>query len=407
MRVVFSLLFLLIQVSLWSQSTKGLQAYYSFDDCNLIDNSGNQSPGLLTPPDSCDCGVSNKALFLFNPATDAILTGSINSVFDLNDFTVSFYFKPVRPTGNQVLMSRRSTCTDNNVFSINYTGSSGTIDVKIQESPTKQNNMRTRVEAGRCWHHVVITRKNNVAQLWLNGRLKVESKASGRVKIGNNGLLLLGRSNCLGVLESPFDGFLDELRIYNRPLSREEILELDLRPDQLSNFDIVDLFLGDTVATNIPSTCADQFNWTPATGVLDPTRGETTIKPTAPGTFSYRITMSDLKYGCVAIDTIQINVIDPDSVDCKVLYLPTAFTPNDDGLNDFFRISNYLSIDELESFEIFDRWGNRVFSTNSLSDAWDGKHQGQAVNPGVFAWKVIYTCQNGKQTRFGKVTVIR
>jgi gliding motility-associated-like protein len=117
--------------------------------------------------------------------------------------------------------------------------------------------------------------------------------------------------------------------------------------------------------------------------------------------------MTDEVSGCVATDSIQITVVDPSSLDCREAYLPNAFTPNDDGVNDTYGISNPYALQELISFEIFDRWGSRVFATADPFMRWDGTYQNKEVNPGVMQYKVRYICNGEEEERFGTLMVMR
>ncbi|MFN9940082.1 MAG: gliding motility-associated C-terminal domain-containing protein, partial [bacterium] len=87
--------------------------------------------------------------------------------------------------------------------------------------------------------------------------------------------------------------------------------------------------------------------------------------------------MGDAASPCVATDSIYISVVDPNTLSCNTVFLPGAFTPNGDGLNDVYGISNPYAIQQLHTFEIFDRWGARVFYTTQVFDQWDGSFQGQ------------------------------
>ncbi|MEN8838963.1 MAG: gliding motility-associated C-terminal domain-containing protein, partial [Flavobacteriales bacterium] len=77
------------------------------------------------------------------------------------------------------------------------------------------------------------------------------------------------------------------------------------------------------------------------------------------------------------------------------MYVPSAFTPNNDGDNDEFR-PIFNSIDARKyNLQIFNRWGELLFETTDYSDAWDGTFQGQKVPQGTYIWKVSYKEENG------------
>jgi gliding motility-associated-like protein len=95
------------------------------------------------------------------------------------------------------------------------------------------------------------------------------------------------------------------------------------------------------------------------------------------------------------------------------IYVPNVFSPNEDGINDHLLISAGTDVEEIESFTIFDRWGNVIylneqFKPNDPSEAWDGKRKGGTMNPGVFAYKMIAKFEDGRlEIRYGDVTLMR
>ncbi len=106
---------------------------------------------------------------------------------------------------------------------------------------------------------------------------------------------------------------------------------------------------------------------------------------------------------CSATDTMQIKR------DCY-LNIPNAFTPNADGDNDYFLPREILS-SGLTSFsmQIFNRWGETVFSTNSLNGrGWDGKFGGQDQPMGAYVYKINAAFKNKDIKEFvGNVTLLR
>lgn len=89
------------------------------------------------------------------------------------------------------------------------------------------------------------------------------------------------------------------------------------------------------------------------------------------------------------------------------LYIPNAFTPNNDGINDNFSIMGD-GIDELE-VHIFNRFGEIIFTSNSLDSKWDGTYQSLPVPNGVYVYKVkaINKIKNKWVEKDGHVTVMR
>ncbi len=91
--------------------------------------------------------------------------------------------------------------------------------------------------------------------------------------------------------------------------------------------------------------------------------------------------------GCVATDSVYINVRR-----LRKVFIPTAFSPNHDGINDFFYIRGAQpNVQEIERLEIFDRWGRPLFKAynfqpNSTYGGWDGSFQGEDLPTGTYIY---------------------
>ena len=117
-------------------------------------------------------------------------------------------------------------------------------------------------------------------------------------------------------------------------------------------------------------------------------------------------------HGCdsTVIMTLTLDGTEPDTVaveetDPNVLYLPNAFTPNEDGKNTIF-LPVFTNPDEIEEYrmEIYNRWGGLVFRTEEITFGWDGSN----AMEGVYAVMVHYTSRGAKpKTVKGSVTLIR
>lgn len=93
--------------------------------------------------------------------------------------------------------------------------------------------------------------------------------------------------------------------------------------------------------------------------------------------------------------------------ECEV-YIPNAFSPTADGNNDLFipQLNCYF---EYYKFEIFDRWGNQVFYTESQDEGWDGSSNGIDLNQGIYVWRLEKSFENniGVTVETGIVHLIR
>jgi len=129
----------------------------------------------------------------------------------------------------------------------------------------------------------------------------------------------------------------------------------------------------------------DSYEW--STGEINDT-GEITVSPEE--TTTYSVTVTD-EMGCTATDDITIFVRQPVCDETDV-FLPSAFTPNGDGVNDvLFLRSNF--IDEMELL-IYNRWGEEIFYTNDQSIGWDGTYKGAMLAPDVYAYTLRVVCIN-------------
>ncbi len=103
----------------------------------------------------------------------------------------------------------------------------------------------------------------------------------------------------------------------------------------------------------------------------------------------------------MAKDTVIIIV----NIPCGELFVPTAFSPNNDGANDELYVYGNC-ITSLE-FAIFDRWGEKVFETNDKAIGWDGKYKGKDMNAGSFAYYVTATVNGEIIRKKGAIALVR
>lgn len=394
--------------NLWGQTNVGLVARYTFDN-DFNDASGNTTNSALPAGNpGFVCGVVERAVS-FNGGADALsIIGDVITEFDTEDFTVGFYFKATGTDGIQYLLSKRSTnCQTTNAFYIRYRPSTRNINVYFAETPERSINLVSELPAGNCWYHIAVVREGARLKLFVNGRLVANQGTVGRADIKNDGKLLFGATTCYGPNETPFRGLLDEVRIYNRALRENEATGLyTQRPDNIISNDTI-VFLGAPVPIRLAPTCATEFSWSPTAGVFLADVGATSILPPNAGVFTYTLSFRDQFSTCRATDSIRITVVDPRTLECGKVLLPNAFTPNGDGLNETFGISNPYSIGELRLFEIFDRWGGRVFVTANPFAQWDGFHLGQPVNPGVMWYKILHVCNGAEKLVTGSFMVMK
>lgn len=91
----------------------------------------------------------------------------------------------------------------------------------------------------------------------------------------------------------------------------------------------------------------------------------------------------------------------------RELLIPNAFTPNGDGLHDYFKIAN-ITNEKLIDFKVFNRWGTIMFRTTDPLEGWDGTNKGQAQPMGVYGYVIRIGYADGNvDTYKGTVTLLR
>ncbi len=197
-----------------------------------------------------------------------------------------------------------------------------------------------------------------------------------------------------------FDRFGCEERI-NVPINQPPPIIVEAGPDITVN-------LGETADLNAfytPEIMGDTIYWTPdslmdCTNCLDPN-----VLPAGSTTYEIVVQNED---GCLDVDSITVFVTEN-----RPLFIPNGFTPNFDGVNDYFNVYTGAAVDFIESMEIYDRWGNLIYrgtdlEANNPNVGWDGTFRGKDLNPSVFAYVIHVRFIDGVVLLYeGDVTLVR
>jgi gliding motility-associated-like protein len=112
------------------------------------------------------------------------------------------------------------------------------------------------------------------------------------------------------------------------------------------------------------------------------------------------------------VDTTSVPVItpppgQPNPSTFTGFHMPNAFSPNQDNNNDLFEF--YVGWDVTSfNLQLFDRWGNMVFATQTTGDFWDGYYKGKLVNTGIYTYVLEYeSSETGSSVKTGNITLIR
>ncbi|NOT37544.1 MAG: T9SS type B sorting domain-containing protein [Saprospiraceae bacterium] len=179
-------------------------------------------------------------------------------------------------------------------------------------------------------------------------------------------------------------------------------VQTDIAPD-------IELKLGEskTIDLNILTDrlAIRSIQWNPAdylscSDCEDPTTN-------TPISIEYEVTITDTN-GCKSVERIKIKVEDPE------IWLPNIFSPNGDGINDWlYPISSNPEVTKINIFQVFDRWGNLMYSNEGFKPddqlkGWNGTSRNERCNPGVYGYWLEAELINGKKWILkGDVTIVK
>lgn len=121
-----------------------------------------------------------------------------------------------------------------------------------------------------------------------------------------------------------------------------------------------------------------------------------------PGSYPIQLTSSA---GCDSLVTLNL--------DFYKVFTPNAFSPNGDGVNDYFSILGEADLVEIKSLQVFDKWGNLAYfgehlPPNQASSGWDGTFGGKLSATGIYVYTALLIMDDGQERRFsGSVSLIR
>lgn len=130
------------------------------------------------------------------------------------------------------------------------------------------------------------------------------------------------------------------------------------------------------VPTVSPGGGTYEYAWTPTPGLISATDSVTTATPSETTTYTFTVTSP---LGCQAEASVEVLVFDK-------VYIPDAFSPNGDGINDLWEIRN--AQDQLEEISVYNRWGELVFHAKSYEVPWNGRYLGVQVPGGTYQYSI-------------------
>jgi gliding motility-associated-like protein len=149
------------------------------------------------------------------------------------------------------------------------------------------------------------------------------------------------------------------------------------------------------------ATGGNNYTWTPSSNIecLDPPCSHVLLKSNLASRFT--ITTDG---PCAFPSNLNVSLSQTQSD----VYLPNAFSPNGDNINDIFLPKFNCDAVTFYNLQIFDRWGNLMFESSNKEMGWNGKHENEYLNPGVYPYVLQFELHgSGRKVKSGDVTIIR
>jgi gliding motility-associated-like protein len=150
------------------------------------------------------------------------------------------------------------------------------------------------------------------------------------------------------------------------------------------------------IGGNPTASTATNYVWIPATGLNNPNIPNPTTSTTL--TTTYTVIVTDAN-GCTNWDTVTVYIY-------PEIDIPSGFSPNGDGKNDYWVIDNIHQFPDCE-VEVYNRWGEQLFYSKGYSTPWDGKYKGQDVPVGTYYYIIRLNSKLYPKDYTGPLTVFR
>jgi gliding motility-associated-like protein len=182
-------------------------------------------------------------------------------------------------------------------------------------------------------------------------------------------------------------------------------LQLKVKEISIAAPDSLAITQGEEVTINTTSLDKNLvYEWSPPDDLSCVNCPKTIAKPSESIDYTVKGTRKD---GCEAEAKVNIKVFKRGEV-----FIPTAFSPDDNGINDAFTVFGNEGVSQVLDYSIFDRWGNQIFNQknfppNDASYGWNGKYRDEQAQQGVYIYKIQVKMANGKVRDFSGDVMVR
>jgi gliding motility-associated-like protein len=339
------------------------------------------------------------------------------------DFSIEFFIKTSSLSPLMAIVSKGDATTP----SFGVWMSAGFIIASASDGTTVVPvNGFTNVADGN-WHHVaVVFDRDDKITIYTDGAFDNDANMSTVGNVDNIDLLRIGAANVAGSPLQNFNGYIDEVRIWNKALTTGEITSRStthINPNTVNN--LVGYWdMNDNSAPTIidcsTSGATGQMVGSASLSLDAPTlifpflprwstnQTGTTVFVSPTDTAKYKLEIGYCKYA--SVDSITINVVECEDIDDSGLissvWVPSAFTPNGDFKNDVFKVQG-ANITYYE-IKIFNRFGNILYHSRDILAGWDGTFEDRYVQDGAYAYIITYRDRKGEEfTKHGTVSIMK
>ena len=372
---------------------------YDFKNCVLAANLSNVGDLKNSAPLNCDCGIEDEALILDGQRIEFPV--SLDSFFR-NDYSLCFSFLPGIFSGEMDLFSKAAQCNADTNLRISYRSKDSIFQFNVREGIDENIFLEAKADPTSCWQTVCLSKNGIDFRVFVNGIEKDREIAPNLINLENKFPLTINGSGCVPSNLVSTRGKIDNIILANYGFNGPAVLSSYIPQQKILTKDTL-IFLGDQFLLRSVSNCPGNINWTPSVSLDNASIPSPLASPVVETKYQARFDIT----GCSITDTVLVRVVDREKLQCAEIRFPSAFTPNQDGLNEGFGISNYYLIEKLFTFDILDRNGSIIFHTENPEVKWDGTYKNKPLNPGSYYYRISYQCKGEKYQSKGALFLLK
>jgi len=369
----------------------------SFQASNVFNHPAGIFDIIIKDSNSCQSKISdtlpaiNNVITIDLGADKTVCAGSSTTLSVKSDYPVNvFRWSPSAGLNDSTSATPIATPNDTTLYTVDAKSAvcagSGTIKINVLPKPIANAGPDTTIcnDSYATLHGSASNLSGSINYLWLP-ETSVETPHSATTIVRPN-----SRSHTTYRLQVT-DNYGCNFKVFDDVIvTTNGLVKASAGNDTIASIGIPHQLLG---------SGGSKYQWSPA-NVLDNPQAQNPIAILQTDT-RFNLIIKDT-LGCTGTSTVLVKVYKG-----STYYVPNAFTPNGDGLNDVFK-AIAPGIKQTDYFKIFDRWGKLVFETNNMSKGWDGKYGGLAQPTAVYVWIIKGLDITGKIIELkGIVTLIR